>query len=385
MLLKSRFVKKFFTLPISIICLLLLHSCSRIYLGSDSQEIFDEFIQPDQLGDTVQLWEDGARTDDSKNQFEWWYFDAELDDGSLVVAYFYKVHFLKDQYFIGFNYTSPEKEDFFRLKYFKKNEVSFQSDSCSVTMNQNSFSGNLESYNITIDPNDFDGFGFDLNLQSLVSPYRPQDGVIRAGSDYFAWLAAVPNGNVNGTIIVDGQEKKIKGSGYHDHNWGNTPLQKLFKSWTWFRGKAGPYAVILAELNATKSRGGFDIPILFVADENKVLVDKFGNRELLTMKNDLIKDYYPSKNEPQFSNFLISSNNNVTVNISGNEIIDNIEIFKRLSLPAPLNIIKPAVNLAFKSSGIDPFYTRFASTFTLKIDENTEIEGTGVMEIMDLQ
>jgi hypothetical protein len=385
MLLKSRFVKRFFTLPISIICLLLLHSCSRIYLGSDSQEIFDEFIQPDQLGDTVQLWEDGARTDDSKNQFEWWYFDAELDDGSLVVAYFYKVHFLKDQYFIGFNYTSPEKEDFFRLKYFKKNEVSFQSDSCSVSMNQNSFSGNLESYNITIDPNDFDGFGFDLNLQSLVSPYRPQDGVIRAGSDYFAWLAAVPNGNVNGTIIVDGKEKKIKGSGYHDHNWGNTPLQKLFKSWTWFRGKAGPYTVILAELNATKSRGGFDIPILFVADENKVLVDKFGNRELLTMKNDLIKDYYPSKNEPQFSNFLISSNNNVTVNISGNEIIDNIEIFKRLSLPAPLNIIKPAVNLAFKSSGIDPFYTRFASTFTLKIDENTEIEGTGVMEIMDLQ
>ena len=385
MLLKSRFVKKFFTLPISIICLLLLHSCSRIYLGSDSQEIFDEFIQPDQLGDTVQLWEDGARTDDSKNQFEWWYFDAELDDGSLVVAYFYKVHFLKDQYFIGFNYTSPEKEDFFRLKYFKKNEVSFQSDSCSVSMNQNSFSGNLESYNITIDPNDFDGFGFDLSLQSLVSPYRPQDGVIRAGSDYFAWLAAVPNGNVNGTIIVDGQEKKIKGSGYHDHNWGNTPLQKLFKSWTWFRGKAGPYTVILAELNATKSRGGFDIPILFVADENKVLVDKFGNRELLTMKNDLIKDYYPLKNEPQFSNFLMSSNNNVSVNISGNEIIDNIEIFKRLSLPAPLNIIKPAVNLAFKSSGIDPFYTRFASTFILKIDENTEIEGTGVMEIMDLQ
>mgnify|MGYP001156774591 FL=1 len=385
MLLKSRFVKKFFTLPISIFCLLLLHSCSRIYLGSNNQEIFDEFIQPDQLGDTVQLWEDGARTDDSKNQFEWWYFDAELDDGSLVVAYFYKVHFLKDQYFIGFNYTSPEKEDFFRLKYFKKNEVSFQSDSCSVSMNQNSFSGNLESYNITIDPNDFDGFGFDLKLQSLVSPYRPQDGVIRAGSDYFAWLAAVPNGNVNGTIIVDGQERKIKGSGYHDHNWGNTPLQKLFKSWTWFRGKAGPYTVILAELNATESRGGFDIPILFVADENKVLVDKFGNRELLTMKNDLIKDYYPSKNEPQFSNFLMSSNNNVSVNISGNEIIDNIEIFKRLSLPAPLSIIKPAVNLAFKSSGIDPFYTRFASTFILKIDENTEIEGTGVMEIMDLQ
>ena len=385
MFFKNLFTKKFFSASIFLLLSLNLQSCSRLYLGSDNQEIFNEFTQPDQLGDAVQLWEDGARTDDANNQFEWWYFDAELDDGSMVVAYFYKVHFLKDQFFIGFNYTSPEKEDFFKLKYFKKNEVSFQSDSCAVLMNKNSFSGNLNDYNIVLNSDDFEGFGFNLNLKSLVNPYRPQDGIIKAGSDYFAWLAAVPNGNVDGTITVRGEEKKIKGSGYHDHNWGNTPLQKLFKSWTWFRGKAGPYTVILAELNAVESRGGFDIPILFVADENKVLVDKFGNRELLTMKNNLIEDYYPSKNEPQFSNFLISTHDNVSVKISGNRVIDNIEIFKRMSPPVPLNLFKPVVNLAFKSSGIDPFYTRFASSFVLKIDKNTEIDGTGVMEIMDLQ
>ena len=385
MIFRNRYINNFVFMPIALSMNLILQSCTRLYLGSDNQEIFNESIQPDELGDIVQLWEDGARTDDSKNQFEWWYFDAELDDGSLVVAYFYKVHFLKDQFFIGFNYTSPQKEDFFRLKYFKSNEVSFQSDSCLVMMNKNLFAGNLNKYRIALDPDDFDGFGFNLNLQSLVGPYRPQDGIIKAGDDYFAWLAAVPNGDVDGTITINGKEKKIKGSGYHDHNWGNTPLQKLFKSWTWFRGKAGPYTVILAELNAVESRGGFDIPILFVADENQVLVDKFGNKELLTMKNNLIEDYYPSKNEPQFSNFLISSHDNVSVKISGNQIIDNIEIFKRLSLPAPLNLFKPAVNFAFRSSGIDPFYTRFASSFVLKIDENTAIDGTGVMEIMDLQ
>ena len=385
MIFRNRYIKNFVFMPIALSMNLILQSSTRLYLGSDNQEIFNESIQPDELGDIVQSWEDGARTDDSKNQFEWWYFDAELDDGSLVVAYFYKVHFLKDQYFIGFNYTSPQKEDFFRLKYFKSSEVSFQSDSCLVMMNKNLFAGNLNKYSIALDPDDFDGFGFNLNLQSLVGPYRPQDGIIKAGDDYFAWLAAVPNGDVDGTITINGKEKKIKGSGYHDHNWGNTPLQKLFKSWTWFRGKAGPYTVILAELNAVESRGGFDIPILFVADENQVLVDKFGNKELLTMKNNLIEDYYPSKNEPQFSNFLMSSHDNVSVKISGNQIIDNIEIFKRLSLPAPLNLFKPAVNFAFRSSGIDPFYTRFASSFVLKIDENIEIDGTGVMEIMDLQ
>ena len=103
------------------------------------------------------------------------------------------------------------------------------------------------------------------------------------------------------------------------------------------------------------------------------------------MKNNLIEDYYPLRNEPQFSNFFISTHDNISVKISGNEIIDNIELFKRLSLPIPLNIFKPAMNLAFKSSGIDPFYTRFASTFVLKMGQNNEIDGTGVMEIMDLQ
>ena len=151
-------------MPIALSLNLILQSCTRLYLGSDNQEIFNESIQPDELGDIVQSWEDGARTDDSKNQFEWWYFDAELDDGSLVVAYFYKVHFLKDQYFIGFNYTSPQKEDFFRLKYFKSSEVSFQSDSCLVMMNKNLFTGNLNKYSIALDPDDFDGFGFNLNL-----------------------------------------------------------------------------------------------------------------------------------------------------------------------------------------------------------------------------
>ena len=360
-------------------------SCSRLYLGSFNQEYFDEVNQADILGETVGNWEDGARTDDSKNQFEWWYFDAELEDGSLVVTYFYKVHFLKDQYFIGMNYTSPENENFFRLKYFNKDDVSFLKDSCRVIMKKNSFIGNLKKYNVTIDPNDFDNYGFSLDLKSQIKPYRPQDGIINAGDDYFAWLAAVPNGNVTGTVTVNGTEKKIKGTGYHDHNWGNTPLQKLFSGWTWFRGKAGPYTVILAELNAVKNRGGFDIPILFVADENQVVVNKFGNRELLTMKNDLIKNYYPKKNEPQFSKFSIVSDNNISVKISGNEIIDNVEIFKRMNLPIPLNIFKPIINLAFKSSGIDPFYTRFSSTFTLKIDDSNTYNGTGVMEIMDLQ
>ena len=103
------------------------------------------------------------------------------------------------------------------------------------------------------------------------------------------------------------------------------------------------------------------------------------------MKSDLIKNYYPKKNEPQFSKFSIVSDNNVSVKISGENIIDNIEIFKRMNLPLPLNIFKPMINLSFKASGIDPYYTRFSSNFILKFNDGTLYEGTGIMEIMDLQ
>ena len=77
-------------------------------------------------------------------------------------------------------------------------------------MNDHSFTGNLKNYNITLDPSDFDNYGFDLNLYSLIDPYRPQDGIINAGDEYFAWLAAVPNGEVEGTVMINGVKKKLK-------------------------------------------------------------------------------------------------------------------------------------------------------------------------------
>src|SRR5271170_5917739 len=38
--------------------------------------------------DTVAPWEDGARTDGGRGSFEWWYFDAHLDDGAALVVMF---------------------------------------------------------------------------------------------------------------------------------------------------------------------------------------------------------------------------------------------------------------------------------------------------------
>jgi hypothetical protein len=38
--------------------------------------------------DAVAPWEDGARTGNRRGTYEWWYFDAQLDDGSRLVVTF---------------------------------------------------------------------------------------------------------------------------------------------------------------------------------------------------------------------------------------------------------------------------------------------------------
>ena len=110
----------------------------RIYTGSYNQENFT-LNQPNELGPVVEKWEDGLRTSGEKGELEWWYFDTKLEDGSLFVCYFYKIHPIKDIYFIGMNYNSIDGQDIFLMKFFKEQDVSFANDSCNVQMGNNFF------------------------------------------------------------------------------------------------------------------------------------------------------------------------------------------------------------------------------------------------------
>ena len=355
----------------------LVMSCARLYNGSFKQPNFP-LTQPDELGPVVEKWEDGVRTSGNNNEFEWWYLDAKLEDGSLFVCYFYKVHFLRDRFFIGMNYSSEEFGEIFKLKYFKKDKVSFAADSCNVSMGENFFIGNLNEYKIALSPDDFDGFGVDIKLKSRLKPYRPQDGIIKAEDDFFAWLAAVPDGDVEMELNINGAKNKLKGDGYHDHNWGNTPLQRLFDGWVWFRGKTENHTIIAAELNTSNERGGYDIPILYVADnENGMIINRFGQDGLFTRYADRIEGLYNKKNEPYFSKFNLLTKDGDNVIISGKDVIDNSDLFKRMGLPWPIRIV-------MRQAKIDPYYTRFNSDLRYEFKGTVE-NGYGVLEVMDLK
>ena len=366
----------------SFLSLFLINSCSRLYYtGSYSMPDFSPVEQPNELGTVVKGWEDGVRTSGEKGEFEWWYFDAKMNDGSFFVCYFWKIHFGIDRYFIGMNYTPKEGKDIFHLKYFNKKDVSFSSDSCKVIMGDNYFIGNLNSYNIKLSSNDFEGFGIDINLDSELEPFRPQDGIIKAGDDYFAWLAAVPAGKFFAQILFDGEERIITGDGYHDHNWGNTPLQRLFDGWIWFRGKTSEHTIIAADLFTSDKRGGFDIPILYVANSDGVLINRFGENGLFTKYSNKINNLYNKKNEPFFSKVELLTDKGEFVAISGERVLDNADVFSRSGLPKMLSWV---LKLSARGFSIDPHYTRFESNLNLKVKGSSN-HGFGILEIMDLK
>ena len=378
-------MKQHSTLKIIPILFLLLtgSSCMRLYTGSYAQTDFT-LDQPNELGTTVQKWEDGLRTTGENGELEWWYFDAKFDDGSLFVCYFYKIHPIKDIYFIGMNYNNLDGEELFLMKFFKEEEVYFVKDSCNVRMGENYFRGNLKKYEIHLNGKDFEGFGIQITLDSNLKPYRPQDGIIKAGEDYFAWLAAVPNGTAKAKIIRNGNTQEIKGSGYHDHNWGNTPLQKLFENWVWFRGESGDYTVIASELNTSEKRGGYSIPILYIANKDSVIINRFGTNGLFTKYSNRIENVYNKKNEPLFSKLDMITVEGEKITIEGKDIIDNADMFKRAPLPSYLSWILPILKFGTKFSSIDPHYTRFESNLNISINDTTH-KGHGVLEIMDLK
>jgi len=50
------------------------------------------------------------------------------------------------------------------------------------------------------------------------------------------WTVALPKARVSGTIKINGHTMKVKGTGYHDHNWGYSPSTAV-KNLGWFWGR----------------------------------------------------------------------------------------------------------------------------------------------------
>src|SRR5262245_50513899 len=176
--------------------------------------------------------EDGMRTDGARGSYEWWYFDAHLDDGAKLVVVFYTKGTgdpsdpLTPK--VSINLDLADGRSIERTLNAQPHEFSASRDTCDVRIAASRFSGNLRSYRIQATIEDV---SVDVTLTGQVPSWRPKTGHWYFGEpdaqSLFAWFLAVPQGHVQARYVVDGVGHDATGTGYHDHNWGDVPMRAL--------------------------------------------------------------------------------------------------------------------------------------------------------------
>ena len=226
---------------------------------------------------SIELWEDGARTDDSAGTYEWWYFDAHLADGAKLVVVFMNKDLAEPQKplspLLRLELDLADGRRFEKLIHFPASAWSAARDHADVRLGKNRFTGDLHTYRIEAAAEEL---SVDVTLTGEVPAWRPGSGYMLFGEDRsreFAWLPAVPQGAVKVSYTVEGEQHETTGVGYHDHNWGNVGLMKVIHDWYWARGQAGPYSVIASYITSAKKYGFEPIPIFMLARDNVVIGD----------------------------------------------------------------------------------------------------------------
>ena len=234
--------------------------------------------------------EDGFRTDRGKGFFEWWYFDAHLDDGSTVVIVYMTKSMIEYKGPLRPNVmltiTRPDGVKLSKSSQFPPEEFSASRQGCDVRIASNQVTGDLHTYQLYAE---IEEISAKLTFTGIVPPWRPRDGKAFFGDrdHYFGWVVPIPYGSVAGTLTYDGESCEVTGTGYHDHNWGNLALHKVQDHWYWGRAQFDDFTIIFVEQVTSKAYGYKKIPVLLVAKGNKILIEDGAPLKLKTA--DFIK------------------------------------------------------------------------------------------------
>ena len=316
-------------------------------------------------GNIPELWEDGIRTGGVKGTYEWWYFDAHLDDGTTIVIVFYTKPFTQIKKglipFISINIDMPDGTSIKKAHYGKADEFYASKDSCNVVIGKNYFRGNLKNYEIHFEDEELK---IDAIIKITTQSWRPKTGHFHYGDKgkYFAWLIPVPRGKAEITYTYKSETHNLKGSCYHDHNFGNENMAYLINHWYWSRAEIGPYNLIAAELISDKQYDDIPVVVFNLSKNGKTLADEGLNVKLYRTYGEMqtagerpvsdnLKFVYEAENKEYRYEYTLFRENNLM----------EIKIFDAL-IPNKLKR-----KLATLITGLDPAYYRMSGKANLKV------------------
>lgn len=346
-----------------------------------------EFLAREGLIETVQPWEDGLRAETGPGSFEWWYFDAHLDNNTTVVIVFATKPILerggplKPSVLLTLN--CPNGKRISRAAYFPTNQFSAARETCNVAIGPNRAQGDLHTYQLHVemvaDPaSDAGSITLDLTFTGLVPPWRPGAGKSCFGdlNHYFAWLPAIPYGRVEGEITCDGKVHQVSGAGYHDHNWGNIGINEVMDHWYWGRARIGDYTLIYVEQIGAQEYGYTRMPVFMLAKGDQVLT---GDGSKLTIKTADFVPHPGGRAWPREVDFYWRDGSD-SIHIS----LRQPQLIEAASLLASFTAWKRALLRLFAN----PYYFRFNAELVLSLhlgNLHATERGSALFEIMILQ
>ena len=237
----------------------------------------DESLAREGLNAQPEAWEDGLRAKPQAGNFEWWYFDALFEDGSSAAITFFTKPILDRNSILnpGVNITlmRPDGQVLNNMILTLPEEFSASKERCYVRAGESFVRGDLHQYELHARASELSVM---LNFTALVPAWRPGDTgkffFDEAQTRYFAWLPVMPHSTVEGLITYKGKMRTVKGTGYHEHIWGNTALKEAVDHY--YRGHAhlGDYTLIFSEMTGTQRFGGEKIRSFMLARDSKILL-----------------------------------------------------------------------------------------------------------------
>src|ERR1700694_2636234 len=126
---------------------------------------------------SIELWEDGARTDNSAGTYEWWYFDAHLADGAKLVVVFQNKEIAEPQKplspLLRIELELPGGRRFEKLMRFPARAWSAAKDHADVRLGDNRFTGDLHAYRIEATAEEI---SVNVTLTGEIPAWRPATG-----------------------------------------------------------------------------------------------------------------------------------------------------------------------------------------------------------------
>jgi len=326
----------------------------------------------DSVIELLQPVDDGLHMDVNKRgMYEWWYFDAHLDNGYTLVIFFYASNpnpGLAGKTGMEIVLLRPDGVRVQKFIPYKKSQFTAARDKPEVMIGSNTLrveqrDGELPVYRIDVEEA---GLGCHLVYCAEVNGWKPGTGLSHFGNlGFFGWVIPFARASVEGTITDSDKTFQVKGIGYHDHNWLNFPFQSIIQYWMWGRVYSESFTASYAYIQCNEKVDNHVVKVLMLADGKDVV--------LSTGEFDFFKDDFEYNSKAKYAfpkQITILAHDKLKTTLRMNRILEAQDMLENFN---------PVLRLLAKYIlGIQPGYFRLESDFELEaMRDGKSVKETG--------